>query len=236
MGKMAAHATKLKELISKIISELSARLSQIKTRLPNRVPMKPAQHSVSSPAVPLVSPAADAAKAPTTSNSALPQWTAQSSHWAGLNSTFRKHAWPLVLWLRANPLGPALTVCLTGLFSVFALPQLTVWMLPWPKLILTQVLLSAPFVPYSVYRVHQVPWRPLVGLWAGIYIAALARTPVPLKGMQALALSAHMSSWFMWGFFFTAVLALYQISSASKPTPAKTPGTAPKYDISSQAG
>lgn len=143
------------------------------------------------------------------------------SYYKLAHSHFVRHAWPLVKWLRANPLGPAVTVCLAALFAVFLIPQLSLWLFAAPKLLLTQTVLAAPFVPYAVYRVHGVHWKPLAGLWAAIYILALARSPLPLKVMPAFKISQHMSGWFMWGFLFTAILGLYFVArmqpSAVKP-------------------
>jgi hypothetical protein len=150
-----------------------------------------------------------------------------------LNSKVEHKAWPLVQWLRANPLGPALTVCLAGLASLIALPQLTMWLIIAPKLVLTEVILLAPFVPYAVYRVHQIEWRRLAALWAAIYIVSFIRTPHPLKVMSALGLSAHITSWFLWGFVLTAVYAWYVV--AQRRPPPKRPDSI--YDkMSSQAG
>lgn len=127
------------------------------------------------------------------------------------------YAQKLVKLLRANPLGPALTVCLSGLLAVFVLPQLVLWLYFAPKLILTQVVLSAPFVPYCLYRIHKVPLKPLVALWVGIYVLALFRTPQALNVMPAFAISAHMSSYFIFGFLLSAVLGLVMGEKPKKP-------------------
>ncbi|MBX3021747.1 MAG: hypothetical protein KF799_08740, partial [Bdellovibrionales bacterium] len=110
--------------------------------------------------------------------------------------------------LRANPLGPALTVCLTGLVAVFVLPQLSFWLFASPRLILVQVLLSAPLVPYAVHRIHHVSWKPLAGLWVAIYALALIRSPQPLQVITAFAFSAHLSIWILWGLLVTALAGL----------------------------
>lgn len=133
--------------------------------------------------------------------------------------TAHAYAWKLVQMLRANPLGPALTVCLSGLFAVFVLPQLTLWLVFAPKLILTQVLLSAPFVPYCLYRIHKVPWKPLAAVWAGVYLLAFLQTPHALNVMPAFAISAHVSTYFIWGFAVSAGVGLLwgQKPQASRP-------------------
>lgn len=127
----------------------------------------------------------------------------------------------LVRWLRANPLGPVLTTVFAGLLAVFIIPQLSMWLFAAPKLILFEVLLFTPFVPYAVHYVHRIPWKPMAGMWAAIYLIALVRSPLPLKTISAFLLSSHMHSWFMWGFAFTAAFAFFAAEKPPKPAPKK---------------
>jgi hypothetical protein len=96
---------------------------------------------------------------------------------------------------------------------------------------LAEVLLGVWFVPYAVYRVHYVPWKPLVGLWALIFVAALLRAPAPLKTMRALAIGAHMSGWFLLGLLLTAGLGLL-LMPRRPPAPESHPSI---YDKISRA-
>lgn len=139
---------------------------------------------------------------------------------------------PLAVWLRANSLGPALTVTVGALISIFLIPQLTFWVVNAPKFVLFEVLSGAPLVPYAVYRIHRVSWKVLTALWALVYIVGLATPPAPLRGMAALAISAHFTGWFLWGFAATGALAFFWRSGITAPTAKKRDVTSLFEDMS----
>jgi hypothetical protein len=125
-----------------------------------------------------------------------------------------------VKWLRANPLGSLLTVCLSGLLAVFIVPQLFFFLTGSASLMLFLTLVCAPLVPYALFRVHHTPWKPLVGIWVVMYLAAWIRMPLPLKRMPLIAVSEQMCAWFLIGMCLTAGYAFF-INQTIEPAPRK---------------
>ncbi|MGE0526926.1 MAG: hypothetical protein AB7G93_21235 [Bdellovibrionales bacterium] len=123
---------------------------------------------------------------------------------------------PFVSWLRANPLGPALTVVFAGLVWVFLLPWVSLLAFKSSKLVLVQVCIGVVVIPYVLHRVHDLSLRPFLALWILILALALWSSPAPLEEIRAFELSAHITGWFMFGFLPTAGISLYLIDARER--------------------
>lgn len=112
-------------------------------------------------------------------------------------------------WLRANPLGPALTVVISALVFLLFVPQLTMMLIPAPHLLLLEVLLGSGMLPMLVHRIHFIPLRPLIAFWLGLYAIAFLRVPGRLWKADPLALSGHLTVWLLLGSIGLILLALF---------------------------
>ncbi|NJL25954.1 MAG: hypothetical protein HC902_12845 [Calothrix sp. SM1_5_4] len=121
-------------------------------------------------------------------------------------------------WLREHPHGFALTICLSGLTTIFALPWLTLLFLRSPHLILIEVLAGPALVSYVTWRLHGVSWKVMASVWGVTLFAALVSMPKSPFEMRALAISGHLSGWFIWGLAACGIAA-YVVINRRPPAP-----------------